>query len=269
MKHSSLIIAMLITFTAFAQTKTNHPAQLSASEIISKSEEAYKNLKFYLDSGKVISDHSDSKFPNKSVIYFKTAYSNTGNFNFEFYAPGKSNSLYVINRTGNDIKSWWGVTNKIKSHTKITEPLNAAAGVSHLSSRMIPLLLLKEPFTSTKNIYQSLDSVAVTTEALNGLACYKLSGVSNGGKATIWISEKDFLIRKITMINVISESQAQMLNQLALSKTKDKNPRAYQILKNYKATGRTLKKAYEFYPYTPKTIDKALFTFRPNRKVPL
>lgn len=81
----------------------------SAVTIINKSKAAYANLPIYLDSGKVVESMYNNDHPSKTAKVFRTAYTNTSEFNFEYYEVGKSNSLYTINRSSGVVKSWWGV----------------------------------------------------------------------------------------------------------------------------------------------------------------
>jgi hypothetical protein len=90
-----LFLSLFAVSPCLAQSK---PSPLTVNAIISLSIKSYSQLKSYTDSGKLIQTFLTNK-PNKSAKVFKTAYVNTGNINFEYYQPGKSNSLYTITKT--------------------------------------------------------------------------------------------------------------------------------------------------------------------------
>lgn len=135
----------LFTTTLFAKRVTYFPVKrdtTSAATIINKSKAAYAKLPLYLDSEKVVESMYNNDHPSKTAKVFRTAYTNSGEFNFEYYVVGKSNSLYTINRSSGVVKSWWGVTNKVTTPATINLALAGATGVSSRTAALIPDLLL-------------------------------------------------------------------------------------------------------------------------------
>lgn len=195
---------MLLFLLIKGTTIENDP--ITVSSVIEKTELAYAKAERYLDSGKVVSTFKNAGIPPTSTaIYFKTAYSNSGQFNFEYYKLGQSNSLYTINRDKNKIvQSWWGINNKTRTYPTLEEALNTAQGVSTLTSTMIPKFLFAKSGTLGLNIFNVMkDHVLVTPEIVSEILCYKLSGTYKNGTAIIWISQKDFLIRRVDIDQTI------------------------------------------------------------------
>lgn len=286
----------LLSSAVFSQTKSE--ASLSVSQIFQKSEESYAALKTYLDSGKVISEFYNNEVPGKSSIKFRTAYSELLGFNFEYYDPNKSNSLYTINKSGNVVKSWWGIRNKIETPASLSMAIATATGVSSSTSNMVPRLLLPAEL-GQRNIYMNVKGAVSRTEAIDGHICYVIEGNKSEGEIIkLWISKSDFLIRKIFMDKKIDvkasqakrdsliTSQAKSL-KIKLNAEKDSVKRAglikqvktledlnAQLLKRQKelpqvASVLYVKTTYYYYPYFPEILNKDLFTFRPNREIAL
>jgi len=208
------------------------------TSIISKTENKYANIETYFDSGKVVSSFYNLPHPFSNAKLFKTSYSNTGLFNFEYYELGKSNSLFVINRSlNNKVQSWWGITDKLKTDASLSIPLNSARGVSSLTSTLIPELLFPNNKISGKNIFKSIaDTKLASIEEINGNSCYKIVGQGKLGETIeIWISKKDFLILKIEI---------------------DKKVKDFNV-----------KSSYQFFPYNLKGANAELFKFKPNRQI--
>lgn len=232
------ITLTLLLFFLLNKGITIEKDPITISTIIENTEYAYSNTARYLDSGKVVSTFKNAGIrPTSTAIYFKTAYLNTGPFNFEYYKLGQSNSIYIINRDKNKIvKSWWGINDKTRTYASIEEALNTARGVSTLASTMIPKFLFAKSGILGLNIFNEMrDRILLQEEIINNVLCYKLSGSYKTGTAVIWIGQKDFLIHKVDID---------------------------QTIKNVE-----FHTEYFFTPYD--SPDNAEFQFRPNRTVKL
>ncbi|KLT63867.1 hypothetical protein [Pedobacter sp. BMA] len=293
----NILIVFLLTFfsqVVFAQNNVN--VALSVQQIFEQSEKKYASLKNYLDSGKVITEFYNREVPSKSSIKFKTAYSKTEGFNFEYYIPNKSNSLYIINKTGNVVKSWWGIRNKVESPVSLSAALSAAAGVSSSTSYIVPAVLFPEEWKE-KNIFKNVKAVVSGSENVNGEECYVIEGKRSEHEAIkLWISKTDFMIRKINTDSQLDVKATRLksdsllnnninsLNQrIALAKdsgTKSGLINQVNAAKKVRSSLPVLeqgllpsvlkvRKTYYYYPYTLKTFKTDLFTFHPNREVEL
>lgn len=300
-----LIIAISFAQEGFSNTSYQSTDTLNAASILKKSAERYAELKTYLDSGKVIRHFYKNNSPHKSAIYFKTAFSETGDFNFEYYEPGKSNSLYTVNRTEKRVQSWWGITNKIITNRTLAMSLAAASGVSSRTSTIVPQLLSPEDFTGKKGVFNSFTPSQSSSESVKGIDCYKIMGKGLVNETmTFWIGKRDFLIRKIETDKSINskstrakadsileikfkldssslqkrsdretnfQKKAALLHELdSLAQLRTRNKALMNVMSALpRAETYSVKTTYEYYPYTLKVLDKKLFSFRPNREIAL
>lgn len=228
------MICLFMIFAASLQAQ-------DVSSIISKTESNYSTLKVYLDSGKVISSFYNLASPHKNAILFKTAYKQTGEFNFEFYRLGTVR-LNIVNRDGNNkVMKYFGSTAiEVQSFPLA---MAGATGISSGAAIMIPNLLMPgEIKTRYKNIFRSISDVKLEpSEVINGRSCYKIMGKEDiedqDGYVRIWISKADYLIRKIET---------------------DRKLRDFRV-----------KTSYLFNPYSLKVENKDLFRFQPDREIAL
>lgn len=291
-KYLTCLLLTLGMTSAYSQNNLNK--QLTADEILLKSAKTYAGLKNYLDSGKVVNEHYNNDHPFKSAKHFRTAYSESLGFNFEYFEPNKSNSLYTINKSAGQVKTWWGINNKVNSVESLSSAVAAAAGVSSLTSVIVPKLLFPEE-VKAPNFFTGITGELVQSETLNGQICHVISGVNkNGDKVMIWINRNDFLLRKVvidkevkasamTADSVMNKRIEQMKSQADAEKDAEKKASLLAAVSQYETASKALrerlskgprknfsvKSTYYYYPYHPKVINKQLYTFRPNREVAL
>lgn len=299
-----LIFILSFLFSSCGESKnvSNEADEtLSIDSVIKRSEQSYASLKTYLDSGKVISDFYSGSNPHKSAKIFRTAYSDTEGFNFEYFEPNKSNSLYTVNKKGEKVKTWWGVTNELTIDKTFSMAIASLIGVSSGVASLVPRLLFPKQLSPGRNIYQSFVPDSSGSELVNGLPCYKISGKDRqDGKITIWVAKSDFLIRKVendriinpqTYANVDSmmrsgfERDSIRIQKLAeqgadpqkktilLKKLKESSAIRSKVMKQLSARPArspfSVKTTTLIYPYSQKVLNKELFSFRPHREVPL
>jgi len=290
------ICALLTLFSNFVFSQSKTQVTLSVPQIFEKSEESYAALQTYLDSGKVIKEFYNNDRPSKSSIKFRTAYSEFLGFNFEYYVPNKSNSLYTINKSSNVVRSWWGIRNQIETQASLSSALAAATGVSSSTSNIIPRLLLPAELKQA-NVFKNVKGKITGSEVIDDHVCYVIEGnKSESGIIKLWISKKDFMIRKIFIDRKIdvkasgTKIDSLIKNQIVTLKSKsnaeqdavkraslvkklktleDANQLMTQMQKRSQSSALSVKTTYYYYPYFPKKLSKNLFTFRPNREVAL
>ncbi|MET0570724.1 MAG: hypothetical protein ABWZ79_04815 [Pedobacter agri] len=291
-----LTVLFFAFFSNVVLAQTNNKVALSVQQIFEQSKKNYASLKTYLDSGKVITEFYNKEIPGKSSIKFRTAYSKLNGFNFEYFVPNNSTSLYIINKTGNVVKSWWGIRNRIESPTSFSAAIGAATGVSSSTSSIIPGLLFPMELKE-KNIYTNIKASISGSENVNGHGCYVIEGKRFENEVIkLWISKTDFMIRKIytdskldvkatraksdsllnNSINSLNEridlekdsiKKANLIEQVnAIKKAKSNMP---GFKRRLTPPILNVKKTYYYYPYSLKTLNSNLFTFHPNREVAL
>lgn len=87
----------IIVYTLVVLFFANTLHAQEASRIMKLSAEKYADMKVYMDSGKVISSYYNLPHPHSTASLFKTAYSDKGSFNFEYYTLG-STDISILNR---------------------------------------------------------------------------------------------------------------------------------------------------------------------------
>ena len=288
LKYSLCLAFLLLAMCTTALPKNKYkPDTMDVSAILIRSQKAYQDMKLYLDSGKMIDVINSNSGVVKSAKYFKTACANGTDFNFEYYVEGTFNSLYTVTRLAGKTKSWWGVTNKTDTVSALKQKLATMVGVSSSLSYLIPCLLLKNDFDPNGTFYHRLgNSVLAATAVVSGVACYVIVGKSDKTKlqTTLYISKKDFLIRKVELDQVISAASIAASRKLAdslMKKYAAKDPAIRKRDSTTKAilarlpvqsppTDMTTHSIIMYYPYTVRKFNPAvLFKFRPNREVAL
>jgi len=208
----------------------------TAATVVQKTEYAYSTTSRYLDSGKLVVTVTNAlKTPTSTAIYYRTAYTTKGPFNFEFYKLGQSNSLFIVNRDNvGNTNCWWGINDKTRKYDHLLDALAEAQGISTLTSTMIPKFLFARDGKRGPNLFKEMyDLILLQQENINGIECYKISASYKTGSAIVWIGQTDFLIRKVEM---------------------------HQIMK-----GIDFLTEYFITPY--QTTNDAEFRFRPNRSI--
>jgi hypothetical protein len=201
---------------------------------------------------------------------------------------GKGNSLYIINRSLDVVKTWWGTTNKVVMPANLKLALVLAAGVSLRTSVIIPSLLLSED--SLYNFFSTFTSLQLNgIEKVGVIDCYKISCLEKerSNSLVVWIGKNDFLIRKLETESKISPKTvyARELKRDSINATtskghadamkNDSQAKTAKARKNALMTSLSsmkdfhVKNTYLFSPYTLKKIDPELLKFRPNREVAL
>jgi len=241
-----LIFFLLLLPSIIAFSKDKSPDSLTVQEIFTNSEKAYLNLETYVDSGKIINEVYNGDKPLKTTVAFKSAYAKKIGFNFDYYFPGSSTSIYIINEYDKVVNIWQGETKKIETGSRFHLAINKAKGISPLTLHIIPTLLMPFPI-NPKSFLGFIKGDITGSEIIDHDACYVIRGTKpKNERVTVWISQKEFMIRKIIIDKEIS---------LKASETKG------ELLKGSERS------TYYYYPYHPEKIKKKLFKFRPNREV--
>jgi hypothetical protein len=227
MKYIITFICFFLSYSIFSQNPKN---------IIKLCEDVYRKTEFYQDSGRVFVEIYDTKIPNEKALYFKTSYSQNGLFSLEYYESGRSNSLFTMVRDSTGItKSWWGITQKVDDKSEFSSMLSGQHGVSSTISTNIPNLLFSD-VTAYYLFKTFVPTKPLAFEKINRENCYKIEGKRFEREEIIyWISTSSLLIKK--------------------------------IFRDTPVTDFRVRTTYDYSSYTPISISKDNFIFRPFRKV--
>lgn len=177
-------------------------AQESGDDIWKKARAIYADLKWYEDTGTVISEYgvdSVDKFP------FATRFSRTPRHFILDYNP--QGARYVIWGDPDAFHTWWKTTGAQYDYPNPNNTGALGGGPMRGTSQKIPTLLYaKAPLLS--DFSNLTDLVNDGTEAVNGHKCYRLMGITrdvyaatgkevNVRKMTLWIDAESLLLRKV------------------------------------------------------------------------
>lgn len=199
MMRFSASIALVFLFSCVAHTATAQtPA--TARQILDKTISVYNSCNTYLDAGEVRTIFIDQNKQRRTVVKpFTTAFERTGNFRFEYQDRRGENewNRYVIWKGGDSIKTFWTIKPDMETPQNLDFALGEAAGVSDLSSVIIPGLLIPE-IKFGKLINSLADLKQLGEENINNKTAYKIEGLdSRQNPINVWIDKDSSLILKV------------------------------------------------------------------------
>ena len=177
-------------------------AQESGDDIWKKSRAVYADLKWYEDTGTVVTEYgvdSVDKFP------FATRFSRAPRHFILDYNP--QGARYVIWGDPEAFHTWWKTTGAQYDYPNPSNTGAFVGGSTKGTSTKIPTLLYaKAPLLS--DFSNLTDLVNDGTEPVNGRKCYRLLGITrdvyaatgkevNVRKMTLWIDAESLLLRKV------------------------------------------------------------------------
>lgn len=194
-------------------------SNVDGERLISKMKERYTTCRTYEDSGKVTviitSKNSTRSFSSRGA--FTTGFDRvSGGFMFEYKdIAGGSTEGRLWRRTSNARpgslgQSWLRLNGELREQPELTGAIQTFAGLSHDTSRLVPLMLL--------GLQESFRQSAVQLQGrqlAGGISCFYL--VASGDEPTaIWISEADYSLRRIAMRRTLQATPDDIQMALAL-----------------------------------------------------
>jgi outer membrane lipoprotein-sorting protein len=174
------------------------PDEMTAGQILKRMGDAYAGCKSYRDSGvsKSVFNLPDQTFSQEKP--FQTAFARPDRFRFEYRETrrGGPEDRYIIWRRGDEVRTWWDVTPGVKEAKSLAFALGAAAGVSSLTSHMIPSLLLPEELAG-RNLSALAGAKRIEDGRIEEVDCYRIEGKYGSLSLTLWIDKERFLVRRI------------------------------------------------------------------------
>jgi len=146
----------------------------------------------------------------RTWIDFKTAFNRPSQFRFEYRDSGLADKAYVIWRQDSEVQTWWWIDKRHEKLDDLNCAIAAATGVSGMTSRNIPALLLPKEIKG-HNLTRTADAYRISDGTYQGNPCYRIQIVSQNpgkkydeftqppskSKTTYWIDQKTFTIFKI------------------------------------------------------------------------
>lgn len=169
---------------------------LTAAAILNRAARNYAGFSSYQDVGTVETTYDEGMSGHIERMPFKIYFTRPNLFRFEWtdfssYKDGRTN---VVWSNGKESFSYWEPDRHEKEES-LGMGIAGASGVSSGSAQTIPYLLMAQMsgFNLTKLTKLSL----VGTETFDDELCYRINGRSLGSMYEIWISKRDFLVRKV------------------------------------------------------------------------
>lgn len=192
----TVLAALSIFLTSNVAARSQAPAP---QEIVKKMAEKYAALASYQDSG-VVESASDKPLPRRGTVNsFKTYFTRPNKLRFEWidYQSPFSDQRNLIWSDGLKAVSVHAYEpGKIETKEDIASAVAGATGVSRGAAFTIPNLLISEigGFSLTELTKLSVKK----QEVFEDENCYLIEGYHPNGEAwQLWISTKDFLLRKL------------------------------------------------------------------------
>ncbi|WP_099259993.1 hypothetical protein [Rhodopirellula bahusiensis] len=193
---SAPLVVLLIAIPMLGCHRDTGDRLPTASQILDRMATTYSECQTYTDSGTLTTTYLSDEGETREVKPFATAMIRPHQFRFEFSVEGDSQSRYIVWRDQGQVRTWWDVGRQSKQPGSLGLGLAGATGVSGGSAHTIPALLMPREVGG-----RALTDV---TKAKRGddqqhgdHACFTIEALFSGDPITIWIDQKNYLVRRI------------------------------------------------------------------------
>jgi len=172
--------------------------KLKPEAILKQTAARYAKYSSYQDDGLVITTYSEATGGQIDKRPFKLFFSRPNRFRFEWldYYLQNSGRLNVVWSDGADTFGYWE-PDRYEKKESLEMGIAGATGISGGSAYTIPRLLM--PTIDGWVLTELTKTNLAGKEIFEGELCYRIKGLDLDGDLTeVWISKKDFLIRKVT-----------------------------------------------------------------------
>ncbi len=178
-----------------APTSMQQEDRLGLAEILKKLGDTYAAMSVYIDRGVVTTTHP-GEAPWEPTQTFTTHFERAKTFTWTSDL-GRHDTYGVVFDGARVVHVW---NRKREVMTNVGDAIGRAAGVSHLSSVWVPGLLMPDALElgGLRGRFQrATKSSRLPDEAVNGRSCFVIESTLDGADVRVWISKRDFLIRRI------------------------------------------------------------------------
>lgn len=190
--------ATLLTLLACRAVVLGQPKSTAPETIITKMALRYSAMTSYEDFG-VVEMVTDGPLPKRSTnIAFKTYFTRPNKFRFEWldYASPVSTDKNVVWSDGAKAFAFYSYEDAVEPKENLSMAIAGASGVSLGAAYTVPNLLSAGDYGFPLTELTKLALKA--EETVEGEECYLVEGYHPHGEAWhLWISKKDFLLRKL------------------------------------------------------------------------
>jgi outer membrane lipoprotein-sorting protein len=191
----TLLMLLICGSTGFGQTKG-----MSAPAIVEKMAAQYANASSYQDTGVVQDSLAEDTNRLEEIIKFKTFFARPHFLRFEWTDRDIATTeerLNVVWNDGKDTYHYYSWDDPAVERTKnIGLGIAGATGISRGSAHTVPALLMEE--IGGFRLIEMSNLSMIGEERFEGEDCYLIRGYHpHNFPIDMWISKRDFLLRKI------------------------------------------------------------------------
>lgn len=193
--------------------------QPSVTDILARASKVYAGLDTYQDTGTVTSIKKSTRIYGSKEEFQTRFDKQTNRFRFEFWdvdSLGAKNSPYVVWKNQDQVKTWWGMGNRLETTTPFANAIAGATGISSNTAYLIPAVLIKEVawkgFTWATNMtaYRISDVKENKVDYFRVQTLTHRAASGTGEKAqpesthkeTFWIRKSDYLLLRVVKDSV-------------------------------------------------------------------
>jgi peroxiredoxin/outer membrane lipoprotein-sorting protein len=196
---SRLAVAVVVLAACARPTPpvAQHEAQLpAASDVLARVATTYRGLRAYADHGTITDRISTANGTREYTSTFRTAFVRPNKLRFEYDNLGSTDRDYVIWTADGRARTYWYLKpSLVREDGGIADALEEAAGLSSMTSYVIPQLL--QPDLLDGGIGDLDHAVTVGEDSIEGRVCFHLRGALAGATTELWIDRASYLIRKL------------------------------------------------------------------------
>jgi len=188
------VVSLLALALSSLLAANGQAQELKPETILKQAAARYTKYSSYQDVGVVITSRSKDRGIEEKP--FKLYFSRPNRFRFEwldYYLPNERTN--VVWCDGQNTYTYFG-PDRFEKKASIELGVAAATGISSGAAATIPTLLMPEIADSLLHDLTNLELLGV--ETFEGELCYRIKGAySDGDTSEVWISQRDFLVRKL------------------------------------------------------------------------
>lgn len=192
----TIVVVATVATVPLTPVATQQVDAMALSEILERVGTTYAAMSVYIDRGTVTTTHP-GETPWEPTHTFTTKFERSKKFSWT--TDLGRHDTYRIEFDGVRVVSTWNAEREVM--TSIGHAIGAAAGISHLSSIWIPGLLLRPETLEMGGLRgrfrRATSASRLPDEVLNGRPCFVIGSSLDGSDVRVWISKRDFLVRRI------------------------------------------------------------------------
>jgi len=185
----------------------------SATEILARAAQVYRDLSSYRDEGSVESVFESVDGGHKGELRFTTAFARSGTFRFEFldHPMPSMETKYVVWKDGRNVKSWSTLSQDVQLHEDIGYAIAGATGVSANTAYTIPSVLMSDAAWKVRTWTTPEGAYRIADASEGGTACFRIQRLTSvaaqnfggyqisatKGKATAWVAKDTYLLMRV------------------------------------------------------------------------